>query len=111
MAMAVVVHPEVTLVLSSTVLSAGSLPRCILMHSPPSATPEPLPSTNTSVCSTLYFYGVTIFLASFFFSFLTIMVMYHPVCGQGKQRLGETGWNDARDIAYGPSTKEGAVRL
>ncbi|EDL19724.1 transmembrane protein 116 isoform 2 [Mus musculus] len=49
--------------------------RCILMHSPPSATPEPLPSTNTSVCSTLYFYGVTIFLASFFFSFLTIMVL------------------------------------
>ncbi|XP_021018365.1 transmembrane protein 116 isoform X1 [Mus caroli] len=49
--------------------------RCILMHSPPSATLEPLPSTNTSVCSTLYFYGVTIFLASFFFSFLTIMVL------------------------------------
>ncbi|XP_029333843.1 transmembrane protein 116 isoform X2 [Mus caroli] len=49
--------------------------RCILMHSPPSATLEPLPSTNTSVCSTLYFYGVTIFLASFFFSFLTIMLL------------------------------------
>nr|BAB29979.1 unnamed protein product [Mus musculus] len=49
--------------------------RCILMHSPPSATPETLPSTNTSVCNTLYFYGVTIFLASFFFNFLTIMVL------------------------------------
>ncbi|XP_060238453.1 transmembrane protein 116 isoform X4 [Meriones unguiculatus] len=49
--------------------------RCILMHSPPSATIEALPSTNTSVCSTLYFYGVTVFLASFFFSFFTIMVL------------------------------------
>lgn len=49
--------------------------RCILMYSPPSAMIEPLPPTNMSVCSTLYFYGVTIFLASFFFSFLTIMVL------------------------------------
>ncbi|XP_063127755.1 transmembrane protein 116 isoform X7 [Rattus norvegicus] len=43
--------------------------RCMLMHS------EPLPSTNTSVCSTLYLYGVTVFLASFFFSLLTIVVL------------------------------------
>ncbi|XP_028622020.1 transmembrane protein 116 isoform X3 [Grammomys surdaster] len=47
--------------------------RCILMHAPPSATIEP--STNTSVCSTLYLYGVTVFLASFSFSFLTITVL------------------------------------
>lgn len=49
--------------------------RCVLMHSPPSATIQPLPSTNTSVCSTLYLYGVTVFLASFFFSLLTIVVL------------------------------------
>ncbi|XP_076416336.1 transmembrane protein 116 isoform X2 [Peromyscus maniculatus bairdii] len=49
--------------------------RCILMYSPPPATIEPLPSTNTSVCSTLYFYGVTVFLASFFFSLLLITVL------------------------------------
>ncbi|XP_031193570.1 transmembrane protein 116 isoform X1 [Mastomys coucha] len=49
--------------------------RCILMHSQPSTTVEPLPSTDASVCSTLYFYGVTVFLVSFFFSFLTIMVL------------------------------------
>lgn len=45
------------------------------MYSPPSAMIEPLPPTNMSVCSTLYFYGVTVFLASFFFSFFTIMVL------------------------------------
>ncbi|XP_052611214.1 transmembrane protein 116 isoform X2 [Peromyscus californicus insignis] len=49
--------------------------RCILMCSPPAAMIEPLPSTNTSVCSTLYFYGVTVFLASFFFSLLLITVL------------------------------------
>ncbi|XP_008845739.1 LOW QUALITY PROTEIN: transmembrane protein 116 [Nannospalax galili] len=49
--------------------------RCTLMHSPPSAMIELLPSINTSVCSTLHFYGITIFLASFFFSLLTIMVL------------------------------------
>lgn len=49
--------------------------RCILMYSPPPATIEPLPPTNTSVCSTLYFYGVTVFLASFFFSLLLITVL------------------------------------
>ncbi|XP_076778819.1 transmembrane protein 116 isoform X5 [Arvicanthis niloticus] len=49
--------------------------RCILMHSPPSATIEPLPLTSTSVCSTLYLYGVTVFLASFSFSFVIITVL------------------------------------
>uniref|UniRef100_A0A8C5K0U9 Transmembrane protein 116 n=1 Tax=Jaculus jaculus TaxID=51337 RepID=A0A8C5K0U9_JACJA len=49
--------------------------RCILMHSPSSAMTEFLPSTNTSVCSTLYFYCITIFLISFLLSLLTIMVL------------------------------------
>ncbi|XP_026312355.1 transmembrane protein 116 isoform X2 [Piliocolobus tephrosceles] len=49
--------------------------KCILMHSPPSAMAELPPSANTSVCSTLYFYGITIFLGSFVLSLLTIMVL------------------------------------
>ncbi|XP_073916811.1 transmembrane protein 116 isoform X2 [Castor canadensis] len=49
--------------------------RCILMYSPPSAMVELLPSANTSVCSTLYFYGISVFLASFLFSLLIIMVL------------------------------------
>ncbi|OBS58835.1 hypothetical protein A6R68_10032 [Neotoma lepida] len=54
--------------------------RCILMYSRPSAMSEPPPSTNTSVCSTsvcstLYFYGATVFLASFFFSLLLTAVL------------------------------------
>ncbi|XP_063568012.1 transmembrane protein 116 isoform X10 [Pongo abelii] len=49
--------------------------RCILMHSPPSAVAELPPSANTSVCSTLYFYGIAIFLGSFVLSLLTIMVL------------------------------------
>uniref|UniRef100_A0A2K5N1B1 Transmembrane protein 116 n=1 Tax=Cercocebus atys TaxID=9531 RepID=A0A2K5N1B1_CERAT len=49
--------------------------KCILMHSPPSAAAELPPSANTSVCSTLYFYGITIFLGSFVLSLLTIMVL------------------------------------
>uniref|UniRef100_A0A2K5CPK1 Transmembrane protein 116 n=1 Tax=Aotus nancymaae TaxID=37293 RepID=A0A2K5CPK1_AOTNA len=48
--------------------------KCILMHSPPSSIAELLPSANTSVCSILYFYGITIFLGSFVLSLLTIMV-------------------------------------
>ncbi|XP_073916812.1 transmembrane protein 116 isoform X3 [Castor canadensis] len=51
------------------------LSRCILMYSPPSAMVELLPSANTSVCSTLYFYGISVFLASFLFSLLIIMVL------------------------------------
>ncbi|XP_074258318.1 transmembrane protein 116 isoform X4 [Saimiri boliviensis] len=49
--------------------------KCILMHSPPSSMAELLPSANTSVCSILYFYGITIFLGSFVLSLLTIMVL------------------------------------
>ncbi|XP_063641073.1 transmembrane protein 116 isoform X4 [Pan troglodytes] len=49
--------------------------KCILMHSPPSAVAELPPSANTSVCSTLYFYGIAIFLGSFVLSLLTIMVL------------------------------------
>ncbi|KAM5237740.1 transmembrane protein 116 [Ctenodactylus gundi] len=49
--------------------------RCILMHSPPSAMAELLPSANTSVCNTVYFYGITIFLASFLLSLFTILVL------------------------------------
>lgn len=50
--------------------------RCILMHSPPSTMAEFLNSINTSVCSILYFYGITIFLTSFLLSLLTIMVLF-----------------------------------
>ncbi|XP_013359076.1 PREDICTED: transmembrane protein 116 isoform X5 [Chinchilla lanigera] len=49
--------------------------RCILMHSPPSAMAELLPSANIAICSTLYFYGIIIFLASFLLSLFTIMVL------------------------------------
>ncbi|XP_017398303.1 transmembrane protein 116 isoform X4 [Cebus imitator] len=49
--------------------------KCILMHSPPSSMAELLPSSNTSVCGILYFYGITIFLGSFVLSLLTIMVL------------------------------------
>ncbi|XP_006148045.1 transmembrane protein 116 isoform X2 [Tupaia chinensis] len=49
--------------------------RCILMYSPPSAMAELPSSANTSVCSTLYFYGIIIFLASFLLSLLAIMVL------------------------------------
>ncbi|KAB1255844.1 Transmembrane protein 116 [Camelus dromedarius] len=59
--------------------------RCILMHSPPSAMAELLPSANTSVCNTLYFYGLIIFLASFLLSLLTIVVWCHPTCLYGKR--------------------------
>ncbi|XP_062038165.1 transmembrane protein 116 isoform X2 [Lepus europaeus] len=52
------------------------LSRCILLHSPPSTMAEFLNSINTSVCSILYFYGITIFLASFLLSLLTIMVLF-----------------------------------
>ncbi|XP_077604199.1 transmembrane protein 116 isoform X1 [Crocuta crocuta] len=48
--------------------------RCILMYSPPSAMAK-LPSANTSVCNTLYFYGITIFLTSFLLSLLAIVVL------------------------------------
>lgn len=82
------------------VLSIDSLPRCILMFSPPSAMAK-LPSANTSVCSTLYFYGITIFLTSFLLSLLTIVVWCHlllwkerglGVIGRYSQGLGKMGW-------------------
>ncbi|XP_063081726.1 transmembrane protein 116 isoform X2 [Cavia porcellus] len=49
--------------------------RCILMHSPPSAMAELLPLANIPVCNTLYFYGITIFLASFLLSLFIMMVL------------------------------------
>ncbi|XP_059976659.1 transmembrane protein 116 isoform X4 [Lagenorhynchus albirostris] len=49
--------------------------RCILMYSPPTSMAKVLPSANISVCSTLYFYGLIIFLASFLLSLLTIVVV------------------------------------
>ena len=69
----------------ATLLTIDSLPRCILMYSPPPAMAELLPSANTSVCSTLYFYGLIIFLASFVLSFFTIVVLYLPICLYGKR--------------------------
>ncbi|XP_019497172.1 PREDICTED: transmembrane protein 116 isoform X1 [Hipposideros armiger] len=49
--------------------------RCILIYSSPSAMAELLPPANTSICSTLYFYGLAIFLVSFLLSLLTIVVL------------------------------------
>ena len=70
----------------AVLLSIDSLPRCILMHSSPSAMAELLPSANTSVCSTLYFYGLTIFLGSFLLSLFIIVVWCHLSCLYGKKR-------------------------
>ncbi|XP_017702746.1 PREDICTED: transmembrane protein 116 isoform X1 [Rhinopithecus bieti] len=73
--------------------------KCILMHSPPSAVAELPPSANTSVCSTLYFYSITIFLGSFVLSLLTIMVLliraqtvYKKFC-ESSGFLGSEQWH------------------
>lgn len=76
----------------ATLQTIDSLPRCILMYSPPPAMAELLPSANTSVCSTLYFYGLIIFLASFVLSFFTIVVLYLPICLYGK--WDGVGWGE-----------------
>ncbi|XP_073737216.1 transmembrane protein 116 isoform X3 [Callorhinus ursinus] len=65
--------------------------RCILMYSPPSAVAE-LPSANTSVCSTLYFYGVTIFLTTFLLSLLTIVVLLIQAQTLYKKFVKSTGF-------------------
>ncbi|XP_078010440.1 transmembrane protein 116 isoform X1 [Phascolarctos cinereus] len=49
--------------------------RCLLMHSPPPAMAELLPSASTSVCKILYFYGLIIFLTSFLLSLLAIVAL------------------------------------
>uniref|UniRef100_A0A8C6DW78 Transmembrane protein 116 n=1 Tax=Moschus moschiferus TaxID=68415 RepID=A0A8C6DW78_MOSMO len=66
--------------------------RCILMYSPPPAMAELLPSANTSVCSTLYFYGLLIFLASFVLSFFTIVVLLIQAQTLYKKFLKSTGF-------------------
>ncbi|XP_054551304.1 transmembrane protein 116 isoform X2 [Talpa occidentalis] len=66
--------------------------RCILMHSPPSPMAEYLPSANTSVCSTLYFYGLSIFLASFLLSLLTIVVLLIQAQTLYKKFVKSTGF-------------------
>uniref|UniRef100_A0AC11ELB5 Transmembrane protein 116 n=1 Tax=Ovis aries TaxID=9940 RepID=A0AC11ELB5_SHEEP len=68
------------------------LSRCILMYSPPPAMAELLPSANTSVCSTLYFYGLIIFLASFVLSFFTIVVLLIQAQTLYKKFLKSTGF-------------------
>ncbi|KAL1768620.1 transmembrane protein 116 isoform X1 [Sigmodon hispidus] len=73
--------------------------RCILMHSPPPATIEPLSSTNTSICSALYFYGVTVFLASFFFSLLLIMVLLIHAQTLYKKFVKSTGFLESEQWA------------
>ncbi|XP_041504075.1 transmembrane protein 116 isoform X5 [Microtus oregoni] len=73
--------------------------RCLLMHSPPSAMIEPLPSTNTSVCSVLYFYGVTVFLASFFFSLLLITVLLIHAQSLYKKFVKSTGFLESEQWA------------
>ncbi|XP_047554304.1 transmembrane protein 116 isoform X5 [Lutra lutra] len=65
--------------------------RCILMFSPPSAMAE-LPSANTSVCSILYFYGITIFLTSFLLSLLTIVVLLIQAQTLYKKFVKKTGF-------------------
>ncbi|XP_007170968.3 transmembrane protein 116 isoform X2 [Balaenoptera acutorostrata] len=66
--------------------------RCILMYSPPTAMAKVLPSANTSVCSTLYFYGLIIFLASFLLSLLTIVVLLIQAQTLYKKFLKSTGF-------------------
>ncbi|XP_036908015.1 transmembrane protein 116 isoform X2 [Sturnira hondurensis] len=66
--------------------------RCILMHSAPSAMAELLPSANTSVCSTLYFYGLTIFLGSFLFSLFIIVVLLIQAQTLYKKFVKSTGF-------------------
>ncbi|XP_055094702.1 transmembrane protein 116 isoform X1 [Symphalangus syndactylus] len=66
--------------------------KCILMHSPPSAMAELPPSANTSVCSTLYFYGIAIFLGSFVLSLLTIMVLLIQAQTLYKKFVKSTGF-------------------
>ncbi|XP_062941544.1 transmembrane protein 116 isoform X1 [Cynocephalus volans] len=66
--------------------------RCILMHSPPSAMVELLPSANISVCSTLYFYGIIIFLTSFLLSLLTIVVLLIQAQTLYKKFVKSTGF-------------------
>lgn len=73
--------------------------RCVLMHSPPSAMIELLPSTNTSVCSTLYFYGVTVFLTSFFFSLLIITVLLLHAQTLYKKFVKSTGFLESEQWA------------
>ncbi|XP_043413569.1 transmembrane protein 116 isoform X1 [Prionailurus bengalensis] len=65
--------------------------RCILMYSPPSAMAE-LPSVNTSVCTTLYFYGITIFLTSFLLSLLAIVVLLIQTQTLYKKFVKSTGF-------------------
>ncbi|XP_032732154.1 transmembrane protein 116 isoform X3 [Lontra canadensis] len=65
--------------------------RCILMFSPPSAMAE-LPSANTSVCSTLYFYRITIFLTSYLLSLLTIVVLLIQAQTLYKKFVKKTGF-------------------
>ncbi|XP_022406623.1 transmembrane protein 116 isoform X3 [Delphinapterus leucas] len=66
--------------------------RCILMYSPPTAMAKVLPSANISVCSTLYFYGLIIFLASFLLSLLTIVVLLIQAQTLYKKFLKSTGF-------------------
>ncbi|XP_072456523.1 transmembrane protein 116 isoform X1 [Notamacropus eugenii] len=49
--------------------------RCLLMHSPPPAMAELLPSASTLVCRNLYFYGLIVFLTSFLLSLLAIVAL------------------------------------
>ncbi|CAO2629479.1 Transmembrane protein 116 [Lemmus lemmus] len=73
--------------------------RCILMHSPPSAMIEPLPSTNTSVCSVLYFYSVTVSLVSFFFGLLIITVLLIHAQSLYKKFVKSTGFLESEQWA------------
>ncbi|XP_060049062.1 transmembrane protein 116 isoform X2 [Erinaceus europaeus] len=66
--------------------------RCILMQSPPSTMAELLPAANTSVCSILYFYGLTIFLASFLLSLLSIVVLLIQARTLYKKFVKSTGF-------------------
>ncbi|XP_012586449.1 PREDICTED: transmembrane protein 116 [Condylura cristata] len=66
--------------------------RCILLYSPPPSIAEDLPSANTSVCSTLYFYGLAVFLASFLLSLLAIVVLLIQAQTQYKKFVKSTGF-------------------
>ncbi|CAH6778859.1 Tmem116 [Phodopus roborovskii] len=99
----------IPLLLMTPVFCLGNVNECFhnfsqshrgtLMHSPPSAMIELLPSTNTSVCSTLYFYGVTVFLAIFFFSLLLLMVLLLHAQTLYKKFVKSTGFLESEQWA------------
>ncbi|XP_044897415.1 transmembrane protein 116 isoform X5 [Felis catus] len=98
---AIILSSLIPLLLMIPVFCLGNVSECfrnfsqshryILMYSPSSAMAE-LPSVNTSVCTTLYFYGITIFLTSFLLSLLAIVVLLIQTQTLYKKFVKSTGF-------------------